>query len=55
MPYWSSTVACNGVPKAVPTTAVCGVPAVAVMLDAAPAVLVRLKDADERDAGDASR
>ena len=36
-----------------PTVALCGVPAVAVMLDAAPAVLVRLKEAGEADAGDA--
>ena len=46
LPYWSSTVACNAVAKAVPTEAVCGVPAEETMLDAAPAVLLRLKDAD---------
>jgi hypothetical protein len=42
----SFTVACNAEPNAVLTVALCGVPPVAVMLDAAPAVLVRLKLAD---------
>jgi len=39
----SFTVACSAVPYAVLTTALCGVPAVAAMLAAEPAVLVRLK------------
>ncbi len=39
----SFTVACSWVPKAVLTAALCGVPAVAVMLAAAPAKLVNEK------------
>jgi hypothetical protein len=39
----SFTVVCSAVRNAVLTVALCGVPAVAVMLAAAPAVLVRLK------------
>jgi len=39
----SFTVACSAVANAVLTVALCGVPAVAVMLAAVPAVLVRLK------------
>ena len=43
LPPESLTVACNAVPKTPLIVALCGVPAVAVMLDAAPTVLVRLK------------
>jgi hypothetical protein len=43
LPPASLTVACRAVAKAVPSAALCGVPALAVMLAAAPAVLVRLK------------
>src|SRR5262245_16286335 len=43
LPNWSLTVACRLVAKAVLTVALCGVPAVAVMLKAAPGSLVRLK------------
>jgi hypothetical protein len=39
----SLTVACSCAAKAVLTVALCGVPAVAVMLDGAPAKLVREK------------
>ena len=39
----SLTVACSAVANAVPTVALCGVPAVAVMTDAVPALFVRLK------------
>jgi len=39
----SFTVACSAVANAVLTVALCGVPAVAVMLAAVPAVLVRPK------------
>ena len=39
----SRTVACSAVPNAVFTAALCGVPALAVTLAGAPAVLVRLK------------
>ncbi|OLC92744.1 MAG: hypothetical protein AUH86_18150 [Acidobacteria bacterium 13_1_40CM_4_58_4] len=39
----SFTVACNCVANAVLTAALCGVPAVAVMLAAAPAKFVRKK------------
>jgi hypothetical protein len=39
----SLTVACSAVVNAVLTVALCGVPAVAVMLAAAPALLVKLK------------
>ena len=39
----SRTVACSAVANAVLIAALCGVPAVAVTLAAAPAVLVRLK------------
>jgi len=39
----SLTVACSAVVNAVLTVALCGVPPVAVMLAAAPAVFVRLK------------
>jgi hypothetical protein len=38
----STTVACSCVENAVLTTVVCGVPAVALTADGAPAVLVRL-------------
>jgi hypothetical protein len=41
-PPASFTVACRAVAKAIPSVALCGVPALAVMLAAAPAVLVRL-------------
>jgi hypothetical protein len=41
-PPESFTVACRAVAKAVPSVAFCGVPALAVMLAAAPVVLVRL-------------
>jgi hypothetical protein len=41
----SFTVVCSAVRNAVLTVALCGVPAVAVMLAAVPAVLVRLKPA----------
>jgi hypothetical protein len=43
LPPESFTVACKAVAKAAPSVALCGVPAVAVIPDAAPAVLVRLK------------
>jgi hypothetical protein len=39
----SFTVACSAVANAVPTVALCGVPAVAVMAAAPPALFVRLK------------
>jgi hypothetical protein len=39
----SFTVACSGVANAVLTVALCGVPAVAEMLAAAPALFVRVK------------
>ena len=39
----SRTVACSAVPNAVLIIVLCGVPAVAVTLAAAPVVLVRLK------------
>ena len=42
-PNESLTVACSGVANAVLTAALCGVPAVAVMEAAAPAVLVSEK------------
>ena len=45
-PPESFTVACNAEPNAVLITAVCGVPAVAVMDEALPAVLVRAKLAE---------
>jgi hypothetical protein len=43
----SFTVACSAVTNAVPITALCGVPAIALTLAADPAVFVRLKLADE--------
>ena len=43
LPLASVTVACSAVVNAVLIAALCGVPAVAVMFAAAPAVLVRLK------------
>jgi hypothetical protein len=42
----SFTVACSAVPNAVLTVALCGVPALAAMLAAAPALLVKLKMVD---------
>jgi hypothetical protein len=36
--FESFTVACSAVPKFVPTVALCGVPAVALILDATPAL-----------------
>ena len=43
LPPESLTVACNAAVNVVFDTALCGVPAVAVMLAGAPGVLVRLK------------
>src|SRR5258705_11633484 len=43
LPKLSATVAWNAVPKAVFTAVLCGVPPVALMVAAAPAVLVTLK------------
>ena len=43
LPPASFTVACSAAPNAVLTAVLCGVPAVAVMLAAAPAVLLMLK------------
>jgi hypothetical protein len=39
----STTVACSGLVNCVPTCALCGVPAVAVTVNAAPAAFVKLK------------
>ena len=47
LPPESFTVACNAVPNAALIAALCGVPAVAVMLDATAALLVKLKLAVE--------
>jgi hypothetical protein len=46
LPPLSFTVACNAVPYAVLIVALCGVPAVAVTVAAAPAVLVSAKSAE---------
>ena len=46
LPLASFTVACSPVVNAVFTVALCGVPAVAVTLAAAPALFVRLKLAE---------
>ena len=46
LPPASFTVACSAVAKAVLMAALCGVPALAVMLAAAPALLVRPKLAE---------
>ncbi len=46
LPPASFTVACKAVAKAVLMAALCGVPALAAMLAAAPALFVRLKLAE---------
>ena len=43
LPPASTTVTCSGVANAVPIVVLCVVPAVGVMLDGAPVVVVRLK------------
>ena len=47
LPLASFTVACSAVPNAVFTVVLCGVPAVAVMLAAAPGLFVKLKFAGD--------
>src|SRR5258707_12110898 len=54
-PLPSVTVAANAVPKTVLIAALCGVPAVAAMLAAAPAVFVRLKFAGVKTGGVSGR